>query len=335
VTATLTGGLSLRGSAGEPLLTGNLVLEGSKIGLDNVSSGSEVRAVELTEEDYQMLEDYFGYSPRRREAKPSELLNRLGMELSLSFDRDVWVTRSRKPRISVEVRGELDIEKDSMGELRAIGTVETLPERSYFREFGRRFSVQEGELILNGDPAQFSFRMDSQWEVPSHSNPEEAEVVINLLVEGDAESLELTLSSDPEMDDADIISYLAVGKPQSDLASSGNDAPDMSSLGASMAFGAVAGALEEFAGDAADLDVVEIRVDPVKGTTLIAGRYVSANLYLGLRQPVIFSESSRRDGSQNQNSEVELEYRWFPWLTLNFQGGSAERRVFLRARYAY
>jgi translocation and assembly module TamB len=335
VTATLTGGLSLAGSAAEPLLTGNLVLEGSKIALDNAASGGNLEVVELTEEDYQMLEDYFGYWVRHRDSQPSEFLNRLGMDLSLSFDRDLRVTRSRKPRVSLEARGNLEIEKEPLGEPIVIGTVRIIPERSYFREFGRRFSVQEGELNLNGNPSDYSFRLDSQWEVPSHSNPEEPEVVIGLLVEGDANTLDLTLSSDPEMDEADIVSYLAIGKPQSDLASSGHGDSNISGLGASMAFGAVAGALEEFAGDAVDLDVVEIRADPLKGMTLIAGRYVSPNLYLGLRQPVTFSESSKRDGSQNQHSEVEVEYRWAPWLSLSFQTGADERRLFLRARYAY
>jgi autotransporter translocation and assembly factor TamB len=179
--------------------------------------------------------------------------------------------------------------------------------------------------------------MDAQWEVPSYSNPDEAEVVVNLEVAGNAESMELTLSSDPEMDEADIVSYLATGKPQSALTSSGGDqsALGVQSLGASMATGALAGALEGYASDAVDLDVMEIKVDPVKGTILIAGRYLSPNLYLGFRQAVIFSESTKKSRSESQTSEVELEYRWFRWLTMNVQGGASEIRLFLKARYAY
>jgi len=332
VDAKLTGSLSLEGSVQEPRLAGSLNLEGSKIGLDDVSAGSEVKAVELTEEDYQMLEEYFDLTPERGEAKPSQLLERFGLSLGLSFDRDVWVSRSRQPRLTLEMRGDLEVQKDPMGPLRVAGRVETLPERSYFRQFGRRFSVQEGEINLTGNPSEFSFRMDAQWEVPSYSSPDQAEVVVNLEVVGDAETLELTLSSEPQMDESDIVSYLATGKPQSALGSS--DA-DMAGLGTSMAVGAVAGVLEGIAGDAVELDVVEIKVDPVKGTTLIAGRYVSPNLYLGFRQPVTFSENNKRTRSQNQSSEVEVDYRWFRWLTMNVQGGASELRFFLKARYAY
>jgi len=210
--------------------------------------------------------------------------------------------------------------------------VETLPGRSYFRQFGRRFAVQEGELYLTGPLSEFSFTMDAVWEVPSHTNPDEAEVTVNLEVVGNAESLRLTLSSDPDMDEADIVSYLATGKSQSALVASDAEA---SSLGTSMAMGAMAGVLEGLAGDAVELDVVEIKVDPVRGNTLIAGRYVSPDLYLGFRQPVTFSESTKRARSENQYSEVELEYRWVRWLNMNIQGGASEIRFFLKARYAY
>jgi len=330
----LTGDLSLRGSAREPILTGDLNLEGSEMGLDDLSSGDEVQAVELTEEDYQMLEDYFGYSVEEGEAGPPGFLERFGLDLSLSFGRNVWIRRSREPHLSLEVEGSLELMKDPAEDLRVMGTVETLPERSYFRQFGRRFAVQEGELTLTGDPSEFVFRMDAQWEVPSYSNPDEAEVVVSLGVAGDAESLELTLSSEPEMDEADIVSYLATGKPQSALASSEADASSPS-LGASMAMGAMANVLEGLASDAVELDVVEIRFDPVRGTVLIAGRYVSPDLYLGFRQPTTFGQDSNRTRTQNQESEFELEYRWFRWLTMNVQGGASELRLFLRARYAY
>jgi len=150
---------------------------------------------------------------------------------------------------------------------------------------------------------------------------------------GSADSLRLTLGSEPEMDEADIVSYLATGKPQSALA--GSSEVDALGLGTSMAVGAMAGVLEQMASEAVELDVVEIKVDPVKGATLIAGRYVSPDVYLGFRQPVTFSDDNKRSRSQNQYSEVELDYRWFRWLTMNVQGGAGELRLYLRARYAY
>ena len=102
-----------------------------------------------------------------------------------------------------------------------------------------------------------------------------------------------------------------------------------------MAMGAMANVLEGLASEAVELDVVEVQVDPVQGTVLIAGRYVSPDLYLGFRQPVTFGQDNNRTRTQNQESEFELEYRWFRWLTMNVQGGASELRLFLKARYAY
>jgi hypothetical protein len=310
----------------------DLNIDGSELKLDQLSMGSDVQAVELSEEDYQMLEEYFGYRVAAGEGDPSDFLRRLDLDLLLSCEQDTWVQRSGQLSIALEVMGELEVQKEPDGEFRTIGTVETLPERSYFRQFGRRFSLQEGELILNGDPADYILHMDAQWEVPSHSNPDEPEVVVTLGIDGDAESLELTLSSEPEMDEADIVSYLATGKPQSALADSDGDA---AGLGASMAMGAMAGFVEGVATEAVDLDVVEVQVDPGQGTTLIAGRYVSPHLYLGFRQPVTFTESSRRNRTEIQETEVELEYRWFRWLTVNARGGASEFGLWLRARYGH
>ena len=102
-----------------------------------------------------------------------------------------------------------------------------------------------------------------------------------------------------------------------------------------MAAGALGSVLEEWAGETVNLDVMEVQVDPVKGTTLVAGRYVSPDVYLGFRQLVTFSETSKKDRSASQGSAAELEYRWFRWLTMNVRGGASEIRVFLKARHAY
>jgi len=289
--------------------------------------------VELTEEDYRMLEEYFGLRTGPQEAEVTRVAEGMGLDLMVSFDRGGWIDRARQPRIVLEVRGDLEIHQEPHGDLQVVGTVSTLPERSYFRQFGRRFAVREGELNLNGSPDDFSFHLDADWEVTSHSNPDQAEVVVNLEVVGSADSLRLTLGSEPEMDQADIVSYLATGKPQSALA--GSSEADALGLGTSMAVGAMAGALEQMASEAVELDVVEIKVDPVRGATLIAGRYISPDVYLGFRQPVTFSDDNKRSRTQNQHSEVELEYRWFRWLTMNAQGGAGELRLYLRARYAY
>ena len=334
VSAVLTGDLALGGTSEAPDLSGTLDIEGTRVRLDNLSVGEEVQDVELTEEDYRMLEEYFGIEANRPEAEPSQPLNRFGLDLAVTFDQGVWVEKTGQPRITLEIRGDLEIQKEPTRDLRVLGTLEVLPERSYFRQFGRRFAVREGELNLNGDPSDYTFHLDADWAAPSYDDPDQSEVVVTLEVVGSPDSLRLTLGSEPEMDEADIVSYLATGRPQIAWSSTGSEV-EGAGLGASMAMGAMSGVLESLAEETVKLDVVEMRVDPVKGATLIAGRYVTPDLYLGFRQPVTFSESDKRGRTQNQYSEVEVDYRWFRWLTTNLQGGAGEFRLYLKTRHVY
>ncbi len=334
VSAILTGDLALGGAPASPNLSGTLDIEGTRVNLDNLSAGEQIQDVELTEEDYRMLEEYFGIRANPSEAEPVWPMNRFGLDLAVTFDQGVWVEKSVQTRIALEIRGDLEIQKEPTRDLRVLGTLEVLPERSYFRQFGRRFAVREGELNLNGDPSDYTFQLDADWAAPSYDDPDESEVVVTLEVVGSPDSLRLTLGSEPEMDEADIISYLATGRPQVAWSSTASEV-EGTGLGASMAMGAMSGVLESLAEEAVKLDVVEMRVDPVKGATLIAGRYVTPDLYLGFRQPVTFSESDKRGRSQNQYSEVEVDYRWFRWLTTNLQGGAGELRLSLKTRHVY
>jgi len=334
VSTVLTGDLALGGTSEAPDLSGTLDIEGTRVRLDNLSLGEQVHDVEFTEEDYRMLEEYFGIEAKRPEAEPFQPMDRFGMDLAVTFDQGVWVEKAGRPRITLEIRGDLEIQKEPTRDLRVLGTLEVLPERSYFRQFGRRFAVREGELNLNGDLSDYTFQLDADWAAPSYDNPDESEVVVTLEVVGSPDSLRLTLGSEPEMDEADIVSYLATGRPQMAWSSTGSEV-EGAGLGASMAMGAMSGVLESLAEETVKLDVVEMRVDPVKGATLIAGRYVTPDLYLGFRQPVTFSESDKRGRTQNQYSEVEVDYRWFRWLTANLQGGAGELRLYLKTRHVY
>jgi len=333
VVASLNGDLSLSGSVDEPRLEGRLDLEGSKVRLDALPEADNAEAVQLTEEDYRMLEDYFGYRVEpEEEREPSDRLARFALDLSARFGQDVWATMGGMNSASLECRGDLHITKEPQGKLRVEGTVETLPERSYFRQFGRRFSVEEGTLTLNGDLSQYSFALDGRWEVPSYSDSDESEIAIDIGVTGSAGRFALTLSSDPSMDESEIIAYLATGHPMTGVATQEAGA---AGLGAAMAAGAVAGTLEGLAQERVSLDVAEVAIDPVRGTILVAGRYVSPNLYLGFRQPVSFGEEGNRGRTENHYSEVEVEYRLFNWLTMSLQGSASELRAFFRTHRVY
>jgi translocation and assembly module TamB len=150
-------------------------------------------------------------------------------------------------------------------------------------------------------------------------------------VTGGMENLELTLGSEPQMETADILSYIATGRP----AASAADFGDISRAGTSLALGTVADVLEEEAGQRIGLDVVEIRQDGLDGATLIAGRYVSPRLYVGFQQPLTLNESDEGIEKSGESTQVEIEYAAWRWLLLNLQAGQSEFRWFFRTRKAF
>ena len=115
--------------------------------------------------------------------------------------------------MNIQLTGSVDIRKTAGDELQLFGTVQSLAERSYFEQFGRRFSLTQGSVTFNGDPLDFRVDAEAQYEVPSFRDPSASEVVITMDVGGTLDSLDLTLGSQPTMENADIISYLATGRP--------------------------------------------------------------------------------------------------------------------------
>jgi hypothetical protein len=97
----------------------------------------------------------------------------------------------------------------------------------------------------------------------------------------------------------------------------------------------VTGFAEEAAQEAIGLDVLQVRFDALQGATLVAGRYVDPQLYVGFRQPLQYKESNSPSSSVQTTTSVELEYAIYQWLLLNLQGETSKVRSFIRARHAY
>jgi hypothetical protein len=96
--------------------------------------------------------------------------------------------------------------------------------------------------------------------------------------------------------------------------------------------GAALGTLAGGAGQRLGFDVIQILQDRGGGQTLVAGKYVSAPLYLGFRQPIVVSEDDTGPEGTSGNMEWELEYAALRRALLNVQGAGNELRVFLRLR---
>ncbi|MCA9736709.1 MAG: translocation/assembly module TamB domain-containing protein, partial [Gemmatimonadetes bacterium] len=335
VHAEVSGDLAIQGTVPEPVIGGSVTIERGDLYLGGAVASGDVEDVVLTDEDYAALEEYFGFPIQRLEESEAPGFEAVALDLSVQVGRDSWLRQSANPELAVQVAGEMTIRKDPGPDLELLGELEAIPQRSYVEQFGRRFDLRQGQLVFRGDPLATRLDLQAVYEVPSRTD-DEPEATIVLGMEGEVGDLRIVLSAEPTMDNADIVSYIATGRPASsslDLGGGNGGGESVLERGGGLALDRVGGLIESFAADRVGLDVVEIRREGLEAATLVAGRYVSPSLYLGFQQPVSLDASSDQGG--NAETQVEIEYQAFRWLLLNLQSGGDALQFFLRTRYGY
>jgi translocation and assembly module TamB len=218
------------------------------------------------------------------------------------------------------------------------GTITTIEGRGFVEEFGRRFEMREGTITMNGSPLDATVDLSTTYTVPSRGNPNDAEATIILQITGTQDDLSLTLSSEPPMENADIVSYIATGRPAGGALSveaSESQGGGVASAGADLALGQLTGVIEGAAARSVGLDVVEIRQEGFREATLAAGKYVSPRVYVGFAHPLTLRESDGLSLGDEGQSEIEVEIEALRWLLINLEGSGSALRLFLKGRYAY
>ena len=342
--AVVSGSLHMGGTPTAPVVEGDLQVESLDVYLGEDATTAALADVELSEEDLQTLRQRFGYVPDS-EDDADPVSDRLTADLTVQLSRDSWIRKRASPEMAVAFTGEIQVQIRPQAEPRLQGTVTTIAERGYIAQFGKRFEPREGTVTLDGPPDSARVALSATYTIPSHTNPDNAEVTIVLSAEGTQDSLSLALSSEPPMENADIVSYIATGRPAaSNLALGGGGGPDeagageqggLAEAGAGIAIGQIIGAVQRAAQEGVGLDVVEIQREGLRGTTLVAGKYLSPRLYVGIAQPVTQQEGDGLLLGDERESEVEIEYQALRGLLLNIEGSDSALRIFLRGRLAY
>jgi translocation and assembly module TamB len=336
-----SGDVAFQGTTNAPAVAGAVTVDQGTLDLSATGSGGNAKPVSLTEAELRSIAARFGVEAVRPGGKQERpFFDKLALNLKVTTDRDAWVRRRANPQLQVELSGTVTARKDPGGPLRLYGTLEPVEGRSYVAQFGRRFTVSEGELTFNGPPQRLRMNIQTQYVVPSTGDPNAAEVTINLDVTGTPDRIRLVLSSDPQMSNSDIVSYIATGHPEAAGLGIGGNSTGSSNLalqaGTSVAVSQLQGVIEGVGQDQLQLDVVEIRQDAVRGATLVAGRYVSPRIYLGFAQPLGFGQAaSTAELNRTMYPEAQVEYNAFKWLLLRLEGGVADMRFLLRSRYSY
>ena len=119
--------------------------------------------------------------------------------------RDAWI---RRDDADVELRGDLRLGKEAYQPLFVTGDIRLV--RGWYAFQGRRFDLDEGRIIFGGDVPP-----DPQLDITGDQPTGEYEVTVEIT--GRATEPALALSSEPPLEQADILSLLVFGRPARDL----------------------------------------------------------------------------------------------------------------------
>jgi translocation and assembly module TamB len=328
---TASGDVYVTGPVTSPTAKGKVFVRDSYFNIPELGGSSQVELVELSEEDYAMLEKWFAYRRRAVSERASSPPLSLTLDLDVAIERNTWIRKRLNPTLAIELEGNLALKGRPNEQLNIVGNLRPMTGRSYVGQFGRQFEITQGEIAFNGRPEDLELRLGSEYKAPSKSGTGLAEVVIRMDVEYSLGRSTFRLTSDPSMEESAILSYLATGK--SSTGALANTA-DQGNLGSAVALEQLVGAAGGMTEGIVPLDVFQIRQDGARGITIVAGNYVTPKTYLGVRQPILFSQGTQ-DTYYNTSTEFEVEYQASPWAFINFQGGSSRVLLFLKSRYAY
>ena len=330
--AQASGQVRLAGTFEAPSVTGSLRVDRAEY-VATGSSGLAVEEVQLTPDDLREVARHFGPAVLARVDDQGGFLDRFRLDLDLRLPSRVWFQRPEAPELNVEVAGRLRLRQEPGGDMRFFGTVEPVPGRSTLDVYGRTFQLTGGEIVLNGPPDEARVDVTAEYHVPTQSAADNEGVIVNVAASGRPDSISLALSSEPEMPEDDIISYVVTGRPSSDnflVTRSGEGTG-----GGELALGQLTEAISSVVGQELGFDVFQIRQDGTNGLTLTAGRYLTPQFYVSLQQPLELSGQDPQDPGTNLGPGFELQYRMQPWLRILLQGGSLPASVLLRGNYSY
>ncbi|HEV7367245.1 MAG TPA: translocation/assembly module TamB domain-containing protein, partial [Gemmatimonadales bacterium] len=331
IRATVTGDVHLGGQINNPRVTGTLRLHNTDYYLQAKNLQSSAEPVELSPEDLRILQRRFGPEVASRSKRVRGFMPPWELNGNITLGQNVWLRRRSDPVMAVELAGKLQVKKKPNQELHVFGQIQPLVGRSFVQLMSRRFDLKSGKVALSGPLKQARLGLDAEYRTTEAGGS--TPVVIVATVKSDSGSLDVTLDSRPVMREADIMSYLTTGRPASTDPTLQSDEQGVLNAGASLAVGAALGSVAGKAGQHLGLDVVQVLQDRKGGQTLVAGKYVSAPLYLGFRQPIVPASTTARSTSTQQNAvELEMEYAALQDMLVNLQAGGSEMRIFLKLR---
>jgi autotransporter translocation and assembly factor TamB len=253
--------------------------------------------------------------PPPPEAPGAPLGDRLRLVADVRITHDAWI---RRVDASIELGGELHIEKRPYEPLQLAGRIRLVHGWYVFQ--GRRFTLDPGSTITftGPTPPKPVLSVTAVYSVPAYR--------IEVHVTGSAEKPTLTLSSEPPMEQADILSVLLFGKPTDDLGR--GQSAGLQGQAVQLAAAYAVPELRESVMNTLGIDTLSVELpqgSEAPGRVAL-GRYVNGDIFVSLAQ-----EFGARAGGV-----VSLEYSLTPRISVRGSTstrGSSAIDTFWHRRY--
>jgi translocation and assembly module TamB len=315
--ARVTGNLDVQGSLAAPKLTGTFTVADGTLRPD--LAFLEQSKVPLTRDETIIVvknNRVVGSSAEeltKRNAAKDGWFEKVSLNLTVNSPGNLWI---RHPDLVSELSGNVGIRKTPGRPLDLTGRIEIM--RGWMAFQGRRFQPVRGTIeFTGGDKIAPSLDIVAQHRVQGYE--------VRALIRGTSEKPTLTLTSEPRLDQADILSLLVFGKPLNALSTHEQGSLQQSAL--SITSGYVAANVAKSVSQALGLDSLGLDITDVDfaGGAIGFGRYVAPGTY------VSFSEHLAGE----RGHEVSIEYQILPnWsLSSTTRTGSSGIDIIWRKRY--
>lgn len=291
ITAEITGDLDLKGEGQKVEIGGKLTVAKARINLPEQEEKQieEIKYVDEGEDEFIVgaggQTDYFKES--------------VALKLAIRMRKNNWV---KGRGANIELKGDLDINKRYGQDVRIAGTITTV--RGTYETLGKLFRIQEGTVNFTG-----SENINPLLDITALYRVSSVQIYVN--ISGTAEKPVLKLTSDPDMTETDIISYIVFGAP-SDQISSG-DRASIQGVATGVAGGIAAAQLEKILGSKFSLDVISVG-GGTHGPQVEVGKYLTQDLYIAYERD---TTESLIDSTTITENRVLLEYTIFKNVTIN------------------
>jgi translocation and assembly module TamB len=217
--------------------------------------------------------------------------------------------------MNITVGGDVRVRKDPGGKVVLVGTVNTV--RGTYEFQGRRFDIQRDGTLRFIGTSQINplLNITATREIPNTG------VTARVHITGTTTAPRLALSSDPPLEESDILSLIVFNRQVNELGT--GERSSLAATAGGIATGFIAAPLGESIGKALDLDLFEITTSTEEGglgAGVTLGQQIGDRAFVKLRQQ--FGERS--------TSQFMLEYQLLRFLRLQASGapetsGSANR----------